>query len=185
MITFKQFILESKSAPLYHGTYIDNVDSILKRGFRPETLQIFYQAHNTASLGKRGVSFSRSLKSVIWYMENEIKTDHYAIFVIDQQKLNSKFKVRPIDYFGTQELIKGMDNRPANRRKEAEEFAIVNQKWDTKLGNYTGVIPVQGIVNKILYPVLSKPLDPLDTRYMDVIEKLKKNYSQFKWEALK
>lgn len=186
MITFKQFILESKSAPLYHGTSIYNVDSILTHGFKPETLQLFYQAHNTATLGRRGVSFSRSINSVKWYLKNEIVTDHYVIFEIDQVKLNNNYKVRPIDYFGTQGLIGGMDNRPANRRKEAEEFAIVKQKWDHKLGNYKGSIPANKIVVKIMYPDLShRAGNSFDDGYIKKIDVLKKKYSQYKWEALK
>lgn len=152
MIAFKDFLIESRSAPLYHGTPIINAKSILRNGFKPNTTQILFQGNKSASRGAFGVSFTRNIKAVDWYMKNEMRESNYVVFEVDQLGLNAQHKLKPVDYFGTRGHISKVTagwSDPYDlkrRRKEAEEFAIVNRKWSEEIQDYMGQISPKYIV---------------------------------------
>lgn len=173
-------------APLYHATSIENVEGILRRGFDGVTLQSFYTGPRSATQGRYGVSFTRDIKSADWYMKNEYVSDFYVVFVVDQLKLNANFKVRPVDYFSTQALIGGHDAGRAHlARKEKEEFAIVNRRWDDSARGYVGAIPSQKVTTKILYWDFGPSATEFEKEYMREIDKLKSRWVGYKWEARK
>lgn len=123
-------LMESKSAPLYHAATLMNAGNIiLSNTLMPNTNQNITglpgskQNKNTKAVA--GVSLTRSLQFAKTF--DNISDDHRIIFVLDQEKLNQKYKIRPVDFFTTNPAADDM--RPyALRRKgpyaESEEFVI-------------------------------------------------------------
>jgi hypothetical protein len=79
MRTFREFLIESKSASLYHGTSLDNVHSILKRGY----IQPSENGHVSTTRDRR-------------VAEKTFGSE--AHFVIDQQKVGHRQKITPTDW---------------------------------------------------------------------------------------
>lgn len=146
MITFKEYLTEARMAPLYHASQIENIDSIMKKGFEGATYQVIYKGKGQASWGRDGVSFARSMRACDWYMRNEHgrNQEGYVIFQIDQAKLAQNYRIDAVDYFGT--ILATGDDSPYIRRKlrkETEEFVTVKKDKET----YTaGFIPPKFIV---------------------------------------
>lgn len=132
MISFKQFLSEAKTAPLYHATHVDNMLSILKKGFRGETFQSIYRGNNIATKGVYGVSFSRSIRKAITYMSTHFMGNFdeggFVVFEVSQEKIAHRYKVKPVDYFGTSELT-GLNPFLGLRRSEDEEFVYAPRAW--------------------------------------------------------
>ena len=99
MITFKQHLVESRSAPLYHGTAIEYADNILRIGFVPSTYHSASRIYvNTKTFhdgsiprDRKGVSFTRKLKFASEWGK--------VILQVDQQALASRYKILPVNYF--------------------------------------------------------------------------------------
>lgn len=92
MITFKDFLIESKSAPLYHGTDTNSAIHIL----RTNTLK-----KSTGSIMEDdiAVSFTRSLDfAKKWAYQNTTDWSDVIVFEVDQQKLTHNFKLKPFNY---------------------------------------------------------------------------------------
>lgn len=108
MLSFIDYIHESKSAPLYHGTSLDNVHEILKSG--------------KINKGEHGhTSTSRDRKETEQIFGDE------AYFKLDQQKIAHRQKIVPTDWHAGGS-IKGDESRhdnwarmPEHRRAESEE----------------------------------------------------------------
>lgn len=101
MIRFKQFLSESKSAPLYHATSYENAISIIKSNTLKPTLSSDINPTYTRRSGRPTNFLTRSLNHAVYY-GNEMH-DRYTliIFELDQQKLNQRYKVKPIrNWFG-------------------------------------------------------------------------------------
>lgn len=87
MITFKQFLIESRSAPLYHATKLHHADKILS-----DDILYASEQYNGVTQGQKVIFFTRSLrhaKHVYGYAD-------MVIFEFDQQKLNQRYKISPI-----------------------------------------------------------------------------------------
>lgn len=172
MISFKSFLIESRSYPLYHATPIHNVESILKDGFKPGTYQTIFKGMKTASWGRYGVSFARNIRSADWYMINQYRDINYVVFEVDQQKLINNYKIVPIDFFGTLDVnspgygdkqFKMIPHR--HFRKESEEFVIM------KGGK--NISP--NIIKSIHY------FKNRDSEYVDYVKALKERYKNIRW----
>lgn len=88
MITFKQFLEESKSAPLYHGTHRSAALSIIENNkiLRGSS----YGEHWTTIDGKH-ISLTRDkFFALTWGA---------VVFELDQSKLNQNYKVIPFNFF--------------------------------------------------------------------------------------
>lgn len=86
MITFKSFLAESRSAPLYHKTTLSGFYYILRSGkIEPRT--------NHHGHSKNGVSLTRSIKSAFGWQGFEPG----IVIEIDQQKLIQNKRVKPIN----------------------------------------------------------------------------------------
>lgn len=132
MISFKQFLTESRSAPLYHGTITKAVESILidGKGIIPKTLHL---AHKTGLLANyvneygdkyvRGVSLTRNL--------------HFAdawgsgwVLELDQRLLDQNYKILPYQYFQNHfpgARNKGVIGKKAGPRNESEEYVVTTK----------------------------------------------------------
>ena len=127
MISFKNFLTESRSASLWHATGNNNLESILLKGFRGDTYQTIYKGKGQNSWGRYGVSFARNKAASDMYYIREIGGFNYVVLEVDQQKIASRFRIEPVDYFGTQQIL-GANIPNSRRRTETEEFVTVSYK---------------------------------------------------------
>lgn len=200
MITFKEYITEARSAPLYHATPIENAENILGYGFQGRTEQLLFKSKGQASWARPGVSFTREMQAAKLFMRNSLLNLYYVIFEIDQEKLRHHFKMVPTDYFGTQDAIYGDDPRnKSSRRKESEEFVPLKKTWSDSEQKYIpgGITP--GVIKAVHYYDLKgyTPSNKLygykiatatpttGENYMLQIEHLKKKYPRYKWVEMK
>ena len=93
MISFKDFLTESKSAPLYHGTSLFHLLNILRRNVL-ETRQS-HGGHRLAN-GTKTISLTRSL-SVAINWRAVIDPLGAAVLELDQQKLAQSYKIYPVE----------------------------------------------------------------------------------------
>lgn len=114
MISFKEYLTESRSAPLYHATSLENVDSIISNGLKPSKVKNNF-------FNRNGISFSRDLRSIKRYVESNGEfIGGQVIFQFNQNKLTQRYQLKPFDYYGSfhDEFLK---------RAEAEEFLITDK----------------------------------------------------------
>lgn len=90
MISFKDFLVESRSAPLYHATRFQNAEQILKENVLKPSIR-----RNAKYNGKpieSGISLTRDIATAReWIPYNSV------IFVLDQAKLTHRYKILPIN----------------------------------------------------------------------------------------
>ena len=145
MITFTQFLTEARTAPIYHATRLRNAEKILHDNILYGTLQ-----DNGNMQGKKGIFFTRSLK----HARNIYGGAEKVIFVIDQQKLNYRYKIKP---------IKNWDSMDRNHKpqwmtgylggNEFEEFVTANRI--DNFDDYITKIYVASDIDKKQYPLLA------------------------------
>lgn len=126
MITFKDFLTESRSAPLYHATKIYLLPEIFRRGLRNNT------THNEKTLLMKnprssrndlvyGVSTTRSfLTAKHWGGPQWGPMMEGIVIELDQKKLTHRYDIKPIQYFTKTRVID-----TSGYRNEYEEFVIV------------------------------------------------------------
>lgn len=146
MINFSQFLTEARSAPLYHGTKLYNAERILAMNTLKGTLQ-----DRGATEGKTGIFMTRSQKHArTIYGEKEA-----VIFVIDQQKLVQRYKVKPIKNWA--EYNNDRNHKPLYMSgfggNEFEEFVETKEIRD--FDNYITKIIVHGPLDPKKYPILA------------------------------
>ena len=146
MIPFKQFITEARLAPLYHGTNASKLESLIKDGFRPFTLQVaeklmLSKNKNTKSRDGtdivgyyNGVSLTRSKQFAIqWSKEHEIS----IVLELDQQKLAQKYKIKPMQFWKGKTRSDEELTGSKNVYNEYEEFVVTDKpipfKYVTKV----------------------------------------------------
>lgn len=185
MISFKDFLIESRSAPLYHATPIGNLSNILKNGIISSTYQVIYRGRNRASAGRYGISLTRNMRNADWYMQNQYMDDDYVVLELDQRAINNRYKIIPVDYFETQSLMALGNERPTKpvpralfSRKEAEEFVVVPQKWDGSKSEYIGSLSSKYIKNIHYFTNRSE-------EYMRVLNHSKARNPSYNWVARK
>lgn len=103
MITFKQYLEESRSAPLYHGTSVKNLLNILDSDF--------IKASDGDTSLTRNFNFARD-----WA---EDKFRGHAVIQFDQQKLTNNHRVRPYNYWSDQDKMFRNHNIHDKSRKVA------------------------------------------------------------------
>jgi hypothetical protein len=91
MITFQEFLAESRSAPLYHATSVDIgieicESNILKRS-----------SISDPGVSKTTVSLTRNLPFAVKWAD--LRWNGGLIFQLDQQKLTQRYKIQPYSYF--------------------------------------------------------------------------------------
>lgn len=134
MITFKQYLEESRAAPLYHGTSIMNVRSILmgnsliSNTVHYDNTKMFKDKHlskldvfHFKDKGVKGVSLTRSFRTARQFGP--------VVFELDQQKLIQKYKIYPVNFWNleystTMGDSTGVARQPDNSNNEYEEFLV-------------------------------------------------------------
>lgn len=98
MISFSQYLIEFRSAPLYHGTSITNAYSIIS----DNTIEGQY----VGWLGiKEGVSLTRNLNVAKSFAYDSFgggrSVDNAVIFELNQAKLTQNYKIIPYNYWSS------------------------------------------------------------------------------------
>ena len=91
MISFKQFLVESRSAPLYHGTSLRSLGNIIMtKGIKSRTEQKAYKLLKPSS-GEwiNGVSASRSFVFAKQWGDEE------CVIELDQAALSRNYQIKP------------------------------------------------------------------------------------------
>lgn len=98
MISFKQYLLEARMAPLYHGTYLLAFQSIIKNnvirtGFETEE----HWPSKTGAI----VSLTRNFAFAKEWSEQSTNHNGYIVLELDQQKLTYNYKIVPFNFFAS------------------------------------------------------------------------------------
>lgn len=93
MITFKQFLEESKSAPLYHATNYGRFESIVDHDVLRATIQS--KGFGTQTDNKSVIFLTRDFKHSVWYGQVVLGSP-YVVMEFDQATLANRFKIKPI-----------------------------------------------------------------------------------------
>lgn len=129
MITFRQFLTESRSAPLYHGTTVFYLEDIVKNGIMPLTTQSNkrIQIRPNKKVGDlfggeipvlAGVSLSRNFNFSRRYGSG-------VVLELDQQKLTQNYRIVPFNFFvHSGKARKQAEPGGDNKRNEYEEFVV-------------------------------------------------------------
>jgi hypothetical protein len=120
MNNFKQFLEEGRDAPLYHGTYAEAADEIIKDNTmiaytnhgRKVTSFSYYSKNFRGKVEQDGISLTRDIRFA-WSWNGQV------VFELDQRKLAQTHKIVPIKIEG---VLRGK-NRNAFMHM-AEEFVI-------------------------------------------------------------
>lgn len=148
MINFKDYLIEGRDAPLYHGARWSEFLSILNdKVIEAKTMQPFRNINSSiknARLNfKRGVSLSRSLKFSKYFTLDDIQSK--AVFVIDQAALSKARKLVPYNFWvnsggWNSDKAREMDHgwRSGPNPPEFEEFCIgtIPMKYWTEIMIY-------------------------------------------------
>lgn len=94
MITFKQFLSEARMAPLYHGTYMENIESILKNDvLRANYTHDGINPKNPTERAQEVISLTRNIKTAAMWVG-----DLWGIVLeLDQLKLSYNKKISPVE----------------------------------------------------------------------------------------
>lgn len=129
MITFKSYLVESRSAPLYHGTHVAALTGIMSKGLMPKTLHVNHKI--LTNKAKNGVSATRSFK----FADNWAPGSSLGcVLELDQKALSQRYKIIPVQYFQTWPK----NERPARifdhtgYHNEYEEFIVTDKPIPSK-----------------------------------------------------
>lgn len=172
MISFKSFLVESRTGPLYHATEIGNLESILVTGLNGTTLQNQYKGKGSATRSWYGVSTARTTRaSIEYYKKNIAANADYVVLELDHTAIRNKYKIFPVDYWATKSLI---NKTTGDRGKEEEEFIII-----PLVNSKEGFLPSK-YIKRILYVKQNSPL------YNRLIDKIKNSKigKKFEWREI-
>lgn len=141
MVTFKEYLLEARMAPLYHGTSYEGLENIIvrKQGIKAVTLQMPYKYTSKDNALYSGVSLSRDKNFSAGFGGEGVTLE------LDQQKLNQNYKIIPFDYFakirGTknygipehEEFVIAAKYIPISQRDSPQELKFIPTKYITRI----------------------------------------------------
>lgn len=144
MITFKQFLTESRSAPVYHATFLHNAEKILSDNVLVGSIQDAGQSKNMGKV----IFVTRSFK----HARHMYGGKGMVIFQFDQSKLKNRYKIRPIKNWPD---FRQNNHKPSYMigRLGGNEFeeVIVADKIPY-ISDYITTIYVDGKVDRDKYP---------------------------------
>lgn len=125
MISFSEFLAESRYQPLYHGTSSFNATEIIRTNIIKGTLQSMLDSDSPT-----GVSLTRNFKVAKLFATHgdNLRDIHSGVVLeIDQQKLRGNYKVRPFNFFDDKTRRSESDD-VFNSKNEFEELVYGNIK---------------------------------------------------------
>lgn len=162
MISFKNFLAESRDAPLYHSTSIDNLPGILQFGLYPKTVQDFHKIAPVRNERlQTGVSLTRN-----WNFATKWNGGYNAIIEFDQRRLNQNFKIVPFQFWSQSTREQEKDKQYSYN--EYEEFVPTKKP-----------IPVKYITCVWIHAPMIAP-GPWSTGSRRIVSEIREKYgSQF------
>lgn len=181
MITFKQFLTESRSAPLYHATPFTNGVAILRDGnISNATLHLKYKILKKED--KQGVSTTRSYRfAQSWGRQGsaERSDNSYLIFELDQQKISYNYEVKPVQFWNhdAARFVDSLGKHEPSKsiRNEYEEFIITSTPIPLKYVN-----KVYYFISLNQHPNMQKSMD-LVQDMVNQLRKLRAKYPHIKF----
>lgn len=153
MITFKQFLIESRSAPLYHATTSSSAVRILNDNVLYADMQ-----YNGRAEGTKVIFMTRS-KHYAQYFGRDRQG---VVFVFDQQKLTHRYKISPIKNWDTKRK-KNHIPMYISRILGGNEFEeIIITPKITNIGDYITKIMLHSAANIIDVEKIKKLADSYD-----------------------
>lgn len=137
MLTFKQFLEESRSAPLYHATHAFAAMEIAEENkilAMTDHMMNRVSGSRGANKARSGISLTRSFAFAKKWGDMKSRGG-YAIFQLDQRKLAQRHKMIPYNHF--QDRLYTGNEKPMTRQKNdvtAMGFPI-NQYEEFLIGN--------------------------------------------------
>lgn len=146
MISFKQYLEESR-ASLYHATFLHNAEKILEKNALIGTMQ---EQGESQKLNRKVIFVTRSFKHAQQFYGGR----GIVVFEIDQTKLRSRYKVRPIKNWPDrrQPLHKPSYMTDRLGGNEFEEIVIADKITDFE--DYIVAIHVSDKIDRNKYPML-------------------------------
>jgi hypothetical protein len=98
MKTFLEFLAESHSAPLYHGTTVDRLESIMHQNTLEGRISEGEDDNKT-----KVVSLTRSLKYALDWATTLSRSKINAVVIeLDQRKIRQRYKLQTYNFYHTQ-----------------------------------------------------------------------------------
>lgn len=118
MISFNQYLVETRSAPLYHTTTTKSLFNMMAW-------------HNVLKANPY-VFFTRSLAHAKWFTGIKGDASNTVVLAFDQNKLKSRYSIKPIkmyqDDLDFPEQFKAGRNKPANLGGYDESEEVSNRE---------------------------------------------------------
>ena len=176
MINFKDFLTESRSAPLYHGTNTGNLNEIILQGQGIKPLTTHDPADLLMSSAKknvitvtsdwgtpfkkvRGVSTSRNMT----FARNYRGISLSSVIVLDQVALANHYRIVPVQYW-TGGTARRSESIGISYRNEYEEFIITSKNIPVKY--ITGIIVPDLSFNSRMEKVVSQIRDTYGSSFI-------------------
>jgi uroporphyrinogen-III decarboxylase len=117
-MSFKEYLIESRSAPFYHSTTIESAITILDKNF-------LHIADDSWQGYPQGVSFTRSYKYTKTFAKDYMSHDEFTtfgyyriVFEADQRKLANDYKIVPFNWFDYKTRVPGDYDQFENQSEE-------------------------------------------------------------------
>jgi len=182
MITFKDFLTESRSAPLYHATSLLNAKKIIDSN-------TLIPRSDVTDAKTRSLSFTRLFRTA-WkfgiYVATSRSTHRVVVFEVDQTKLSQNYKLEPFQFW-SQPMKAGRSYNKARLTPRDEDLddGMFNEFEERVVGR--SIRNFMKYVTKIIVysPASFKGIDPaivktfMDTGKVEYLTQLPMNkYSQ-------
>lgn len=155
MISFKNFLIESRSAPLYHATSTKKAISIVDMD------ELRRASHPEDNIGKRTVSLTRNFTFARNWLHG---FGTGVIFELDQRKLSQRYKMVPYNYFADRHAR--LTPRAGQGYTRKRDYEFENQFEEAVLHD---IKPVTKYISKV-FVVRNKSLEITED---DMVEELK------------
>lgn len=133
MITFKQFLSETRQAPLYHGTRFDRMHDILHDNTLKTSVRNNTKHYNGKGFDK-AISLTRSLKTALEWVNYR-----GVIIELDRDKLRQKYKIRPVNMANIWDMhwdeMAGVSSYSGNNPEGAKREHLFEEFIDTNITN--------------------------------------------------
>lgn len=153
MISFKQYLEESRSAPLYHALPYDSYKEVMRYNeLRAETIHKHDRVIPKSDKNYIGVvSLTRSLPFAIRWGVRKSEGEPFVVMELDQRKLTQRYKIVPYNHFQDSQFNDRINPtaRELNDVRKSSKFPI-NQYEENVIGDIKNV---KDYLVRVHYPV--------------------------------
>lgn len=161
MITFKDFLTESRDAPLYHGTRWAALLKILTVGIEPRTNQNITKLYGWTKKGmmRSGVSVARNFRFARSWSGG-------PVIELDGRLLHQAYKMVPFQYWShTARVIPTNTEMSRDTHNETEEFIITDKPIPPKYFKHI-LVPEKSIYGIEARPILDEIREKFGSQFI-------------------